>query len=147
MRTFLIALLVIVFAAAAFAGPGCGGCSGKSVCTAAAKLDLSAAPTCAPDQLKAFHTAFMLVREGRDKSDGSAIRTNAEALFKAAKAVPGSKACCAKMDKKQFKTAAKDLVKDCDRLRELSVKGSPEILAAQVTVVEEDYRQLRTLCE
>jgi len=168
MRTVLVSLVLLVFAATAFADGGCGPCPSKAGCGkkcgpdwAYTFQDAHWAPSHAPKPLYAFHDALIPVIEARRSSECAYIRENAGGLYKHAKAVVkhrcddyrdkccgmdcGPKGCC--KDKKMAKRAAKELVRSCDRLRELCYGGSDAAVYQQVKVVEEGYVRLANLYE
>ena len=151
MRKFAFWFVLLLAAGVAMAGGNCAGrCSGK--CTpkpesAYAYQDAHYIPDCAPASLRCFHEVMVPMMEARGSHECSYIRQYAEKLYRCAHEVKKTKACCEDMDKKQFKKAAKDLNKSCDRLRDISFGGSDAAVYDQMKAVEEDYIRLANLCD
>jgi hypothetical protein len=85
--------------------------------------------------------------EARWSHESAYIYEQACALYCAAKKVPGSLKCACKTQKAHFKNAARDLVKDCERLKEIAHGASARVIYAQVKVIEEDFVRISNLCE
>jgi hypothetical protein len=102
---------------------------------------------CAPSSLKQFYETMIPMMEARKSHESSYIREGAERLYRQAREVKKAKACCQEMNMKQFKRAAKDLTKSCDRLRDICYGGSNEAVYDQMKQVEEDFVRVSNLCE
>jgi hypothetical protein len=150
MRKLVFLILISVFAASAFAGPCSGKCGAK--CTPRPDWGYSFqdphyVPDCAPPALKDFHEVFIPMLEARKSHESAYLRQYAEKLYRYARDVQKTKPCCSDINKKPYKRAAKDLVKDCDRLRDISFGGSDDSVYEHMKQVEEDFVRLANLCE
>jgi prephenate dehydrogenase len=88
--------------------------------------------------------------EARASHESAYLREYAECMYRAAKRVQDSdEECCGKMHKasKHYRRAAKELVRDCDDLREIVFGGSSRSVYDQMKEVEEDFVRLSNLCE
>jgi len=161
MRSILLSFCILaIFASLAF-GQCCGGnkcatadkkggmCCGGKMAAAVSYTDARMMPDCAPPPMHDFHRVLMPFIEARNNREPSYIRDNANYLFAASRGVPSSKACRAMFDKKSFKRDAKDLVKDCQRLQELSGNKAmkDDAVLSQLKLVEDDFVKLSNLCE
>ena len=152
MRTFLAVLALTLMASLAVAGDHCGGggrCGHRGPDWAYTYEDCYFTPDCSPRQLECFHDKLISMVEARKSHESSYIRENAECLYRCAKRVMKADDCCRTMchNTKHFKRAAKDLVRDCDDLREISFGGSTAAVYERMKVVEEDYIRLINLCD
>jgi hypothetical protein len=150
MRKFLVPVLILLAASVAVASGKCKGkCGG---CTPRADWGYSYEdphyiPDCAPASLKRFHEAMIPMMEARKSHESAYIRERAESLYREARDVKKAKVCGDEMNSKQFKKAAKDLAKNCDRLRDICFGGSNEAVYDQMKQVEEDFIRLANLCD
>jgi len=144
-------------------GKSCAGqCSGKSCTgkcggTCKGKCDLPEwaysyesadfYPDAAPRELKDFHGVLLPMREARKSGETAYVRENARQLYDAAKEVKSSRPCVDKMQQKHYATAAKELVRDSKRLKEMVHGGSNDAVMEQVTRIEEDFVRLANLAE
>jgi hypothetical protein len=85
--------------------------------------------------------------EARKSHESAYIREGAERLYRQSRDLKKVKACCEDMGMKQFKRAAKDLTKSCDRLRDICFGGTNEAVYSQMKQVEEDFVRLSNLCD
>jgi hypothetical protein len=158
MRTFLAVLALTLMASLAVAGDHCGGggcggggggrCGHRGPDWAYTYEDSYFTPDCSPRQLECFHDKLISMVEARKSHESSYIREHAERLYQCAKRVAKADCCPASCgNKKHYKRAAKDLVRDCDDLREISFGGSTAAVYERMKVVEEDYIRLINLCD
>jgi hypothetical protein len=155
MRTFIAVLAFTLMASLAVAGDHCGGggcggrCGHRGPESAYTYEDCYFTPDCSPRQLECFHDKLISMVEARKSHESSYIREHACMLYECAKRVAKADDCCRVMcaNKKHFKRAAKDLVKDCDDLREISFGGSTAAVYERMKAVEEDYIRLINLCD
>ena len=102
----------------------------------------------APCELKKFHSVLIPVREARKSNEVAYIRDTANHLYNAAKQVKKSEPCCAdRMMKKHYSRAAKELLRDSKRLKEMVHGGSDDAVLAQVELIEEDFIRLANLSD
>lgn len=153
MRSILVPLIVLVGVSVGF-GQSCGkscASSCKTKCgTPAAAYDYTSAyymPDCAPQPLQVFHGKLIPVMEARKSAEASFIRENSAVLYAAARDVQKAKRCCDGMNYKNYRKAAKDLVRDCKRLKDISYGGTSASLADQVKRIEEDFIRLSNCCQ
>ena len=154
MRSFLLTIVLAFSVSFALAGDNCGGCS-KSCHTKCGGPDWAVTynsafymPDCAPEALEDFQEALIPVIEARRSMEEAYIRENAGCLYRASKEVAKMhEECCSKMDRKHYKRAAKDLVRDCKQLKELAYGGSSSALYEHVKNIEQDFIRLSNLCE
>jgi hypothetical protein len=150
MRTFFVAVIILAVASLALAGGDCGR-RGKCCDRPESEYTYSSIyymPDCAPMPLKCFWNSLISMHEARVSHEASYIRDNVCPLPQIArKIVKDDCQCCPEMRQKHFKRAAKDLVKDCDRLQELAYGASNGALYTQLKQVEEDFIRLSNLCE
>jgi len=150
MRKFLFPVLILLAATVAMAGGKCrgrcGGCTPRAD-WAYSSEDPHYIPGCAPASLKRFHEAMIPMMEARKSHESAYIREGAERLYREARDVKKAKVCCDGMNMKQFKGAAKDLTKSCDRLRDISFGGTNDAVYDQMKQVEEDFIRLANLCD
>jgi hypothetical protein len=104
-------------------------------------------PDAAPRELKYFHSVLLPIREARKSGETAYVRENAGHLYNAAKEVKDSRPCVDKMQQKHYATAAKELVRDSKRLKEMVHGGSNDAVMEQVTRIEEDFVRLANLAE
>ena len=146
-------------------GDHCSGkCSGKCAGKAGCKSQCSAKcdnpdwgyayqsadfyPDKAPDELKEFHEVLLPVREARKSYEVAYIREAANSLYCASKQVRKSYPSCAdRMLKKHYKRAAKELIRDSKRLKEMVHGGSDDAVLTQVKRIEEDFIRLANLSD
>jgi hypothetical protein len=152
MRTFSVVLFLAVTVSLAFAGGHCGG--SYSHCDrpdwAYSYTDPHYMPDCAPKALKCFYDKMIPMMEARRSHESAYLRENAECMYRAARRVlDADDECCCAMHKSQkhYRRAAKDLVRDCDELREIVFGGSSSAVYEQMKQVEEDFVRLSNLCE
>jgi hypothetical protein len=99
-------------------------------------------------ELKKFHAVLLPVREARKSHEVAYIRESANFLYRAAKRVSKSYPCIAdRMQKKHYKIAAKELIRDSKRLREMVHGGADGAVLKQVERIEEDFIRLANLSE
>ncbi|MCX6601768.1 MAG: hypothetical protein NT025_09445 [bacterium] len=150
MRKFVFLSLLLLAATAVLAGGKCqgrcGGCTPRAD-WAYSSQDAHYIPECAPASLKRFHEAMIPMMEARKSHESAYIRERAERLYREVRDVKNAKACCGDMNMKQFKRAAKDLTKSCDRLRDISFGGTNDAVYDQMKQVEEDFIRLANLCD
>lgn len=104
-------------------------------------------PNAAPRELKNFHSVLLPIREARKSGETAYVRENARQLYDAAKEVKDSRPCVDKMQQKHYATAAKELVRDSKRLKEMVHGGSNDAVMELVTQIEEDFVRLANLAE
>ncbi len=158
----VVVLTLLALVALGYAGGQCGGKCGHAasgcIGKCGAKCDhpdwgyayqsADFYPDKAPWELKKFHAVLLPVREARKSREVAYIRESANFLYKAAKRVSKSYPCCAdRMQKKHYKTAAKELIRDSKRLREMVHGGADSAVLEQVERIEEDFIRLANLSE
>lgn len=150
MRKFVFPALILLAATVALAGGKCQGrcrsCAPRAD-WAYSSQDAHYIPECAPVPLKRFHEAMVPMMEARKSHESAYIREGANRLCRQARNVKKVKPCCDDMNMKQFKSAAKDLTKSCDRLRDICFGGSNDAVYEQMRQVEEDFLRLANLCD
>ncbi|RPH95416.1 hypothetical protein EHM69_04360 [candidate division KSB1 bacterium] len=151
MRTLFIAFSLILAASLTFAGDKCGNKCGS---TCGAKPDWAYSysdphymPDCAPKPLHEFHELLIPMMEARKSHESAYIREHAGHLYKHSKDVKKSDEWVKDDQKKRYKSAAKDLIKSCDRLRDICFGGTNEAIYNQMKQVEEDFVRLTNLCQ
>jgi hypothetical protein len=165
MKKWLPIVVAVVFLAGfgmAYGGGDCGShgsksCTGKCWKVCPMKCDRADwgyayqsadfYPDAAPRELKYFHSVLLPIREARKSGETAYVRENAGHLYNAAKEVKGSRPCVDKMQQKHYATAAKELVRDSKRLKEMVHGGSNDAVMEQVTRIEEDFVRLANLAE
>jgi hypothetical protein len=105
------------------------------------------APDNAPCTVKAFHDKLIPLMEARWSHESSYIYEHACELYKAAKKIPGSLKCECSDRKEHFNRAAKDLVNDCARLKEISHGASSSMMYEQIKDIEDDFVRICNLSE
>ncbi|MBU0507344.1 hypothetical protein KKH27_00715 [bacterium] len=157
MKSFLVSLIVLLAVSVSLAGEGCAkscartcGKSKASCETPKAAYDYTSAyymPDCAPPSLQQFHGKLIPVMEARKSSEFSYVRESSAALYAAARDVLKAKPCCDGMNYKQYRRAAKDLVRNCKKLKEICYGGAPSALDTHVQTIEEDFVRLANCCQ
>ncbi|MDD5087181.1 MAG: hypothetical protein PHI18_00080, partial [bacterium] len=104
-------------------------------------------PECAPKPLQVFHGQLIPVMEARKSAESSFIREHSADLYLAARDVQKAERCCEGMNYKVYRKAAKDLVRDCKRLKDISYGGTSASLTDQVKLIEEDFIRLSNCCQ
>ena len=153
----IIIVALVALVAVAYSGGKCGGHHGcKSHCKSKcdhpdwgyAYQSADFYPDKAPCELRKFHEVLIPVREARKSREVSYIRETANRLYKYSKQVRKSYPCCAdQMLKKHYKRAAKELIRDSKRLKEMVHGGSDDAVLAQVERIEEDFIRLANLSD
>ncbi|MFZ5434335.1 MAG: hypothetical protein ACOZB3_11270 [Calditrichota bacterium] len=155
MRSFFLTLGLALAFTVAFAGGNCGSKCGKSCSTPCDKgpdwaYTYNSAfymPDCAPKELHDFQDKLIPLIEARRTMEEAYVRENVACLYKMAKAVQKADPCCEQMRSKHYRRAAKELVRDCKRLKELAYGGPTSALYSNIKEVEEDFIQLANLCD
>ncbi|MBU1937640.1 hypothetical protein KKG05_09605 [bacterium] len=161
MKKWLPFIVIVALVALVTVAYSCGSCGGKAGCAKSccgSKCDnpdwgyayqtADFYPDKAPCELKKFHTVLLPVREARKSHEVAYIRETANCLYMASKEVRKSYPCCAdQMLKKHYKRAAKELIRDSKRLKEMVHGGSDDVVLAQVERIEEDFIRLANLSD
>lgn len=154
MRKLGLIVLLCLATTVAFAGEKCGGKCGSKCSTLKPDWgytyqDPHYLPDCAPRSLVVFHERLIPMLEARKSGESAYLRENSERLYFCAKELPKAEPCCMEMKAKikLYKRAAKDLVKSCDRLRDISFGGTNDAVYEQMKLVEEGYVRVANLCE
>jgi hypothetical protein len=148
MRTLLVVLLVSLSLSVAFACDKCG--HDKCCCRPDWGYSYNNAefmPDCAPRALSCFQNALIPMIEARKSGESAYIREHACELYQMAERVKDHPPECDGCEVKHYKRAAKDLVKDCDRLKEIVFGGTSHSLYEQMEVVENDFIRLSNLID
>jgi hypothetical protein len=155
---FIVILALIALVAIAYSGEPCGGKDGCSKSCCSKKCDnpdwgyayqsADFYPDKATCELRKFHEVLLPVREARKSYEVAFIRETADCLYMASKQVRKSYPCCAdQMVKKHYKRAAKELIRDSKRLKEMVHGGSDDAVLTQVERIEEDFIRLANLSD
>ena len=155
---FVIIAALIALVAIAYSGEPCGGKAGCDKSRCSSKCDnpgwgyayqsADFYPDKATCELRKFHAVLLPVREARRSHEVAYIRETANCLYTASKQVRKSYPCCAdRMQKKHYKRAAKELIRDSKRLKEMVHGGSDDVVLAQVERIEEDFIRLANLSD
>jgi hypothetical protein len=147
-RAIFLAVLII-FSAACACSNGDNGCKSKCDPPDWGYTYQSAefAPSEAPCTVKAFHEKLIPLMEARWSHESAYIYENACELYCAAKKVPGSLKCACDTQKKHFNNAARDLVSDCARLKEIAYGAPASVIYKQVQTIEDDFVRICNLSE
>jgi hypothetical protein len=147
MRNLQTCLIVILWTAAVFADGGTQ-CRSDQPDWGYAYQNPHYVPDNAPPAVRSFHDAFIPMYEARHSRESAYIRENACQLYDAARAVPGSLTSYASADQRQhFNRAAKDLVRSCQRLKEIVHGGANAEVYDQMHQIERDYLRVANLSE
>ena len=158
---FVIVAALIALVTIAYSCESCGGnCGDKAGCKSqcSSKCDnpgwgyayqsADFYPDRATCELKKFHAVLLPVREARKSHEVAYIRETANRLYMVSKQVRKSYPCHAdRMQKKHYKRAAKELIRDSKRLKEMVHGGSDDVVLAQVERIEEDFVRLANLSD
>lgn len=103
--------------------------------------------SCAPCELKCFWEIMIPMLEARKSAESAYLRENSDRLLYCAKKVPGSLEWGTYHQRKHYNRAAKELVRGCENLRELSWGASSSSLYSEMKQVEASFVRLNNLCE
>ena len=101
----------------------------------------------APDVLVAFYNEMVPMMEARKSSESAYLREYADALFQAAREVPGSLEDGTYHQRKHYNHAARSLRRNCKDLRELAHGGSTQALYWEMKQIEADFVKLSNLSD
>ncbi len=155
---FIIIAALIALVAIAYSGEPCGAKAGCDRSSCSSKCDnpgwgyayqsADFYPDKATCELRKFHAVLLPVREARKSYEVAYIRETANCLYYASKEVRKSYPCHAdRMQKKHYKRAAKELIRDSKRLKEMVHGGSDDAVLAQVQRIEEHFIRLANLSD
>jgi hypothetical protein len=160
MKKWLPFVIIAALIALTALGYCCGKCGDKAGCQSqcSSKCDnpgwgyayqsADFYPDKAPSELRKFHAVLLPVREARKSNEVAYIRETANCLYMASKQVRKSYPCHAdQMQKKHYKRAAKELIRDSKRLKEMVHGGSNDAVLAQVERIEEHFIRLANLSD